>query len=31
MEQLEVLTTRIPNCEYREYLKAMLAEARRLK
>jgi len=31
MEQLEALTAKIPNCEYRDYLNSMLAEARRLK
>lgn len=31
MAELESLTAKIPNCEYRDYLNAMLAEARRLK
>jgi glucose-1-phosphate thymidylyltransferase len=31
MAQLEALTAKIPNCEYRDYLNAMMAEARRLK
>jgi glucose-1-phosphate thymidylyltransferase len=31
MAQLETLTSKIPNCEYRDYLNAMMAEARRLK
>ena len=29
--QLETLTAKIPNCEYRDYLKDLLAEAKRLK
>ena len=31
MADLEELIVKIPNCEYREYLNAMMAEARRLK
>jgi glucose-1-phosphate thymidylyltransferase len=31
MAELEGLMAKIPNCEYREYLNAMMAEARRLK
>jgi glucose-1-phosphate thymidylyltransferase len=31
MPQLEALTTKIPNCEYRDYLNALMAEARRQK
>jgi len=31
MSELEGLMAKIPNCEYREYLNAMMAEARRLK
>ncbi len=30
LEQLAALTARIPNCEYREYLNELVAEARRL-
>ena len=30
LEGLETLTGKIPNCEYREYLKELVAEARRL-
>ncbi len=30
LEQLEKLSEKIPNCEYREYLKGLVAEARRL-
>ncbi len=29
--QLETLATKIPNCEYRDYLSGLLAEAKRLK
>jgi glucose-1-phosphate thymidylyltransferase len=29
--QLEAQASKIPNCEYRDYLNAMMAEARRLK
>src|ERR1700722_10261500 len=31
LEALETLTAKIPNCEYRDYLNAVLAESRRLK
>jgi glucose-1-phosphate thymidylyltransferase len=31
LDQLEALTAKIPNCEYRDYLTGMMAEARRLK
>ena len=31
MAQLEALASKIPNCEYRDYLNAVLAESRRLK
>src|SRR5580693_4620607 len=31
LDQLETLVNRIPKCEYREYLAALLAETRRLK
>ncbi len=31
LNQLEALTGRIPNCEYRDYLAALVAETRRLK
>jgi glucose-1-phosphate thymidylyltransferase len=31
LAQLEALTAKIPNCEYREYLNGLVAEARRLK
>ena len=31
LAQLEALTGKIPNCEYREYLNGLVAEARRLK
>ena len=30
LEQLDALTTKIPKCEYREYLIEVVAEARRL-
>lgn len=30
LEQLAVLTSRMPNCEYREYLSEVVAEAKRL-
>jgi glucose-1-phosphate thymidylyltransferase len=29
--QLEALTSKIPNCEYRDYLQSLLAETKRLK
>ena len=29
--QLETLAAKIPNCEYRDYLRDLLAEAKRLK
>jgi glucose-1-phosphate thymidylyltransferase len=31
LAQLEALASRIPNCEYRDYLNALVAETRRLK
>jgi glucose-1-phosphate thymidylyltransferase len=31
LNQLEALTGRIPGCEYRDYLAALVAETRRLK
>jgi glucose-1-phosphate thymidylyltransferase len=31
LAQLEALTGKIPNCEYREYLNGLVAEAKRLK
>jgi glucose-1-phosphate thymidylyltransferase len=31
LTQLDVLAGKIPNCEYRDYLNALVAEARRLK
>ena len=31
LPQLEALTAKIPNCEYRDYLNAAIAEAKRLK
>ncbi len=30
LEQLSVLTGRMPNCEYREYLSEVVAEVKRL-
>src|SRR3954454_15137701 len=30
LEQLQILTTRLPNCEYRSYLENVVAEAKRL-
>jgi glucose-1-phosphate thymidylyltransferase len=31
LNELEALTTKIPNCEYRDYLKDLVAETKRLK
>jgi glucose-1-phosphate thymidylyltransferase len=31
LAQLEALASRIPNCEYRDYLNGLVAETRRLK
>jgi glucose-1-phosphate thymidylyltransferase len=31
LDQLETLTTKIPNCEYRDYLNGLVTETRRLK
>lgn len=31
VEQLEILTAKMPNCEYRDYLRSVVAEARRLR